>query len=272
MADRAHSRNSSTIPNEYQSTASQEHAVPRNPIHPVPEKPLPPSPEQTYIIQIPRDEVIRFPPSENARRMEQYVRRENRRSPSCCCLCRLISLLIIVIAVYGVIVLHFILHLKGPRYTIERISIHGMNLTSTESQTISPEFDIALRAKNLNTIFGFHYQKDSSVKVYYKELRLVDGALPAFCQPSNNVTAFQTSLKASGVVLTSTDAKALGDAQNKRIVPLMLRLKAPVKFKAGSVEMWKMTVTGNCHITVDSLTAQANIVSKNCHNHINPWG
>ncbi|KAK4257320.1 hypothetical protein QN277_006923 [Acacia crassicarpa] len=258
MADQVHSRNS--------------YVVPRNPIHPAPENPVPPSPEQTYIIQIPRDEAIRFSPSENGRRMEQYVRRENRWRPSCCrLLCWQICLLIFGIALGGA-VLNLILVLEGPRYTIERISIHGMNLTSRESQAISPEFDIALRAKNLYTIFGIHYQKDSSVKVYYNELRLVDGALPAFYQPSNNVTVFQTSLKGFMVVLTSTDAKALGDAQNKRIVPLTLMLEAPVKLKAGSVETWKMTVMGNCLITVDSLTAKANVVSNNCDIFINLLG
>ncbi|KAK4257321.1 hypothetical protein QN277_006924 [Acacia crassicarpa] len=256
MADQVHSRNSSSIPDEYHSTALQEDVVPRNPIHPAPEKPVPPSPEQTYIIQIPRDEAIRFPPSENGRRMEQYVR-----------LCYVITFLMIVIA-FGGVVLQLILQLQGPLYTIERISIHGMNLTSRESQVISPEFDIALRAENLHTIFGIHYQKDSSEKVYYKELRLVEGALPAFYQPSNNVTVFQTSLKGFGVVLTSTDGKALGEAQNKRIMPLTLRLKVPVKLKTGSVETWKTTVTSNCLITVDSLTAKANVVSKNCDNYI----
>ncbi|KAK4257322.1 hypothetical protein QN277_006925 [Acacia crassicarpa] len=271
MADQVRSRNSSSSHEKYHSTASQEDVVPRNPIHPVPEKPVPPSTEQTYIIQIPRDEAIRFPPSENGRRMEQYVRQENRRRPSCCRLCWLICLLMYGIALGGA-VLNLILVLEGPHYTIERISIHGMNLTSRESQAISPEFDIALRAKNLYTIFGIHYQKDSSVKVYYNELRLVDGALPAFYQPSNNVTVFQTSLKGFGVMLTSTNAKALRDAQNKRIMPLTLMLEAPVKLKVGSVETWKMTVTGNCLITVDSLTAKANVVSKDCDIVINLLG
>ncbi|XP_028753858.1 NDR1/HIN1-like protein 13 [Neltuma alba] len=188
MADRVRSRNSPHVPYESQLTATQEHAVPRKPTPPASEKRVPPSPDQAYVIQIPRDQVIRVPPSENARRMEQYDRRKNLRSPCCCFLCWLMSL-ILIIGIAGGGILYLLHHLKAPRYTVDRISIHGMNLTSTESQAISPEFDIILRAKNPNNIFGIYYEKDSTAKVYYKELRLGSGALPAFYQPSNHGTA-----------------------------------------------------------------------------------
>ena len=149
-----------------------------------------------------------------------------------------------------------------------------MNLNSSDSHSISPEFEIAVRAKNFNEIFGInYYQKDSSVKVSYGDVTLANGVVQTFYQPSSNVTVFQTALKGSGVDLWSVEEKALMYAKNKRIVPLKLKIKAPVKFKVGPIKTWEITVKVICCLKLDHLTAQAKIVSQNCHNGVNMlWG
>ena len=85
------------------------------------------------------------------------------------------------------------------------------------------------------------------------------------------MTVFETVLKGSGVVLTSTVKNSLLQAQSQGKVPLLLTVRAPVKIKVGSVKSWTITVKVDCDITVDSLTANAKIFSKDCHYGVKIW-
>jgi hypothetical protein len=58
-----------------------------------------------------------------------------------------------------------------------------MAATTTSVLTVSPEFDVTVRADNPNDKIGIYYRKDSSVEVYYSDVRLCNGVLPMFYQP-----------------------------------------------------------------------------------------
>ncbi|KAK4275869.1 hypothetical protein QN277_018883 [Acacia crassicarpa] len=275
MADRVHPQDSPPVSGESQRTSSTENGFPRKPTPPAPAKPVPPPQSGTYVIQIPKDQVYRVPPPENARRQSLYARRKNRRCSCCCCLCWLIGFISILIVLLGITtgILYLVFRPKAPNYTIDSIAVKGVNLTSVAaaSSAISPEFDVAVRANNPNKKIGIYYLTDSSVEVYYKEVMLCNGALPAFYQPSNNITVFQTVLKGSDIELTTTDVTALLNAESKQNVPLTLKLRAPVKIKVGAVKTWKITVKVDCDVTVDNLTAKAKVVSKSCDYGVDLW-
>ncbi|KAJ1381546.1 Late embryogenesis abundant protein [Sesbania bispinosa] len=273
MADRVHPRDSPPVSGEYQSTSSQEAAVAPKPPQPPPsEKPIPPP--GAYVIKIPKDQVYRVPPPENARRYDRYTRRKNRQCRCCCCFCWLIGLIFVLLVLLGIAagILYLVFRPKAPNYSIDGIAIKGINVTSPSSTAaISPEFDVTVRADNPNKKIGIRYETDSSAEIFYNDVRLCNGALPAFYQPSNNVTVFETVLRGNGIQLRSEDRRALLEAQTKREVPLTVKLRAPVKIKVGSVKTWKITVKVDCDVTVDKLTAQAKIVSRHCNYRVNLW-
>ncbi|KAI4305836.1 hypothetical protein L6164_029178 [Bauhinia variegata] len=272
MADRVHPHSSPPDSGEARTTTSGEPELSRKPTSPSSDKPVPTT--GTYVIQIPKDQVYRVPPRENSRRYNQYGRRKQRRGGCCCCLCWLLGFIVILIVLLGITagVLYLVFRPEAPDYTVNRIAVKGMNLTSAlSSGAISPEFDVAVRANNPNDKIGIYYEKDSSVEIYYNDVRLCNGALPAFYQPSNNVTVFEMALKGSSIELRSTDSRALVDAQNKGKVPLNLKIRAPVKIEVGSVKTWRITVKVDCDITVDKLAAQAKIVSKTCDYGVDIW-
>ncbi|XP_027333337.1 NDR1/HIN1-like protein 13 [Abrus precatorius] len=273
MADRVHPRDSPPVSGEAPTVSSQEDAVvPKPPPPPPSEKPVPPP--GTYVIQIPKDQVYRVPPPENARRYDQYTRRKHRRCRCCCCFCWFIGLIFILVVLLGIAagVLYLVFRPEAPHYTINQIAIRGINLTSPSSTAaILPEFDVTVKADNPNDKIGIHYETDSSAEIFYNDARLCNGALPAFYQPSNNVTVFTTVLRGNGIELRNEDQKALLQAQTKREVPLTVRLRAPVKIKVGLVKTWKITVKVDCDVTVNELTAQAKIVSKHCNYKVDLW-
>jgi hypothetical protein len=257
MAERVHPRDS---PNSLTHQQPEQEGV----VHSS-EKPTPPPPAGTYVIQIPKDQVYRIPPPENARQYERLSRRQNRRrSPCCCCLCSILAIFAVLILIIGVAsgILYLVFRPESPDYTVNKISITGLNLTSTSP--LSPRINITVKANNPNDKLGFYYRNGSDVNVFYNDVKLCDGVLPVFYQPSNNVTVFNTVLKASGLKLTTAVKKELVTAQSKKAVPLKVHIRVPVKIKVGAVKTWTITVKVNCDVKVDKLTASANIVSKTC--------
>lgn len=130
---------------------------------------------------------------------------------------------------------------------------------------------MAVRADNPNKKIGIYYETGSSVRMYFSDEKLSDGVLPNFFQPAKNVTVFRSSVRGSGVNLSSKASKALIDSQNRRSVPLKVEIRAPIKVKIGSVKSWKIRVKVFCDVTVDQLTAAAKIVSKNCDYSVKLW-
>ncbi|EOY34295.1 hypothetical protein QUC31_018509 [Theobroma cacao] len=260
MAEQVHPGDSPNVTNEQ----SAPKLAP-----PSPEKPVPQP--GTYVIQIPKDQIYRVPPPENARRYAHLSKRKASGGTcrSCCCCLLTVILVLLLSAAIAAAVVYFVFKPESPNYSVESVAIKGLNLTS--ASPLSPEFDVTVRAHNPNDKIGIYYEKGSSVKVYYEDVNLCNGALPAFYQPTNNVTVFQTALKGSGIELTNTALRALSDAQNKGTVPFTLKLRAPVKIKVGSIKTWKITAKVTCKITVDNLTATSKIVSKDCDYGVDLW-
>ncbi|XP_040993213.1 NDR1/HIN1-like protein 13 [Juglans microcarpa x Juglans regia] len=276
MSDRVHPRDSPRPEAGPEDNFSESSETTLKSVSPDSDKPLPQP--GTYVIHIPKDQVYRVPPPENASRYQHLARRSNRRRPCCLCLCWSFALLAIFLVLSAVAagIFYLVVKPESPNYSVKAIIIRGLNLTTTTTssssvQMVSPEFDITVRSDNPNDKIGIYYQKDSSVEIFYSDVRLCNGVLPVFYQPSNNVTAFHTTLKGSGIELSGTVKNSLVEAQKRGEVPLDLKIRAPVKIKVGSVKTWKITVKVDCDITVDKLTADAKIVSNDCDYGVDLW-
>ncbi|KAH6765990.1 hypothetical protein C2S52_016973 [Perilla frutescens var. hirtella] len=245
-----------------------EHPVPPNP---PPSKPVPPP--ATYVVQIPREQILRYPPPENARRFQALTRRGKRgggggcRRCCCCTLCLLVFL--VVAAAISAGVLYLVFRFKAPKYAVTKLAIKGMNLTS--AAPISPEFDVTIRAENPNGKVGIYYLKGSAVNVFYNDVKLSNGVLPAFYQPKKNVTVLQTAVTGSGVILGRAVEASLINGQNQGRIPFVVKTKVPVKIKVGSVNTWEITVKVKCDVVVDALSEKAKIISNDCDYSVKPW-
>lgn len=243
--------------------------IPQKPISPAQEKPVPPT--GTYVIQIPKDQVYRLPPPENSLRYSQYAPRKPRRNSCCLCLCWLLGLFAIftILAAISVAVFYLVFLPESPKYSVDNLSIKGINLTSPS--TISPKINATIRAHNPNNKIGIYYRKGSSVSISYSGINLCEGVLPTFYQPSNNVTMLKMALTGPEIKLNATDRKALISAQSQGKVHLKLKLRTAVKIKVGAVKTLEITVKVNCDVVVDKLTTNAKIVSKDCDYGVVLW-
>ncbi|KAJ0260211.1 NDR1/HIN1-like protein 13 [Hirschfeldia incana] len=234
-----------------------------------PRKPAPPP--ATYVIQVPKDQIYRVPPPENAHRLQLLSRKKPNRSRCRCCFCYFLAAILILAVLAGISagVLWLVFRPEAPKYSVEGFSVSGINLTSTSP--ISPKFNVTVRSRNGNGKIGIYYEKGSTVDVFYKDVDLCNGALPVFYQPANNVTVVKTALSGSRIQLTGGVRKEMRVELNKKTMPFKVRIKAPVKIKVGSVKTWTITVKVNCDVTVDKLTAPSRIVSRQCSHDVDLW-
>ncbi|XP_030519846.2 NDR1/HIN1-like protein 13 [Rhodamnia argentea] len=265
MADRVHPHGS--LPESPPSPTEKPPRQPQSPPKPtLPSQDKTVPPPLTYVVHVPKDQVYRIPPPENAKLFERYTRRVQRRGSPCCCVFLTVATFALLVgAAAGLF--YLILRPEPPKYAVEGVAIGGVDLNSTSA--MSPEIGLAVRAVNPNDKIGIHYVGGSSVDMYYNGVRLADGAVPALHQSPNSYTVFNMTLKGSGVVLSSDSRRDLTAEQSRGSVPLKLTVKAPVKFKVGAVKTWKITVKLSCDVTVDKLTASAKVVHEDCDYRVN---
>ncbi|XP_062197757.1 NDR1/HIN1-like protein 13 [Phragmites australis] len=237
-------------------------------------RPLAPPPG-TYIVQVPKDLILRVPPPDRARRYRKLVARPTRRRRlrrACCFSCAAILLLILLAAAF-VGAVYLIFQPRAPSFSVASISIRGLdNLTLSSSSTLSPELDAGVRADNgANKQVGIDYRGGSEVAVSYSGVRLASGDWPAFYQAPRNVTVFPAALRGQGVSFTEEQRKQLAAEQAAGAVPLTVEARVPVRLRFGKVLWtWTVDVKASCDVTVDRLAGNAAAANRGCRVRVKP--
>lgn len=217
---------------------------------------LPPPPGD-YFVQVQKDRIFRIPPPQNSRRMAAYTR---RRRTCLRCLAWAAAPLLLLAAALAVLCLVF--RPQKPVYSITALSIAGFNVSSSSS--LSPTFLTTFRAENPNQKIGLRYLNGGDVTVSFAGVSLCRGDWPAFFQGRRNLTSFQVPVTGASIRLSSAMRQQLEEAQRRREVALLIGIKVPVRLKFGAVTSWTVTVNARCDVTVDTLTAESNIVTESC--------
>ncbi|URD92901.1 Late embryogenesis abundant protein [Musa troglodytarum] len=250
---------SCSLPKPSPTTAGTCHRTDTGPLGEPPLLRILPKPVRqpgSYVIQVPRDLVLRIPREGNASRAKAYARRRG-----CCFLVfAWLGALLFLLAVVADI-LYLVFRPRVPQYSIDALSIASFNLSAA---SVSPAFDATVRAENPNKKVGIFYRDGNDVTVASDGVTLCTGAWPAFYQSPGNVTVFVAALKGSAIRLSSAARQALVTAETQRQVPLEIDVKVPVRIKFGAVTSWTITVKLKCDVTVTGLTENAKIVFKNC--------
>ncbi|OEL18233.1 hypothetical protein BAE44_0020749 [Dichanthelium oligosanthes] len=246
------------------------------PLHPsFNQLPLSPPPG-TYIIQVPKDQVLRVPPPDRARRYKKLAGRPARRRllrRACCCSFAAVLLLILLAAAFAGAV-YLIFRPRAPTFSVASLSISGLDslALSSSSSPLSPELDAAVRADNgRNKKVSIDYRGGGTVTVSYSGQRLAAGQWPAFRQAPRNVTVFTAAMRGQGVTFTEEQAKQLAAERDTGAVPLTVEATVPVRLRFGKVlRTWTVDVKARCDVTVDRLAGNATAVNRGCRVRVKP--
>uniref|UniRef100_A0A0E0MC06 Late embryogenesis abundant protein LEA-2 subgroup domain-containing protein n=1 Tax=Oryza punctata TaxID=4537 RepID=A0A0E0MC06_ORYPU len=273
MADRVHPMPTPPPPSSSPPPA-HDAATETTPLHPSFRGAPPPSPG-TYIIQIPKDQVLRVPPPDRARRYKKLAARplRRRRLRHACCAAFSAVLLLVLLAAAFVGAVYLVFRPRTPSFSVASLSIRGLDALAVSS-SFTPQIDAAVRADNgANKKTGIDYRDGGEVTVSYSGKRLAAGPWPAFHQAPRNVTMFSTALSGKGVTFTEEQRKRLAAEQAAGAVPLTVEAIVPVRLRFGKVlRTWTVDVKARCEVTVDKLAdkAAAAVADRGCRVKVRP--
>ncbi|KAJ0979075.1 hypothetical protein J5N97_014549 [Dioscorea zingiberensis] len=246
-------------------------------IHPEPPSvgpPPPPPPSKpdekshprsgTYVIKIPKDQIYRVPPPENATLYESYT----RRATSNRCGSFLLNFILVILFLLSVLtaiggLLYLFLHPKLPPSPRSPLLYQPQPLLSLPLG--SPGSTPSSAPPTPTTRSASRYLPGGSISVSYSGVQLAISMAKVQAKNPGNITVLETELAGEGFRPTDAMEKALEAELRRGEVPLGMAMTAPVKFFVASLTTWTFTVRVWCDVIVDRLTEDARIIGQECN-------
>ncbi|XP_042386059.1 NDR1/HIN1-like protein 13 [Zingiber officinale] len=236
-----------------------EQAAPLEPCRPLPPPPCadPSLGHETYVVQVPKDQIYRVPPPENAALAEHYrnqikLRRQNR----CPCFHVLKRLLLPVFLPLLLLTVAAIIFFACVRPTAPTFSVESLTVKKTSKSTT--EYDFSVRVLNPSNRVGLSYAAGGhAVASHHGGGEFATGSTLGFFQPQGNTTDLKLVLR-SGKILKAT-SKALW---------IKLTAKFSVNTKIGVLQLWRMSLDVSCDMKVTGIDKKARISSQDCNSKL----
>ncbi|KDP46860.1 hypothetical protein JCGZ_24069 [Jatropha curcas] len=212
---------------------------------------------ETYVVQIPKDQIFSVPPPEHAIIAERHrnPEKEDNTGRRSCLICVLITLTVLAVLMCLILgILRILYNPKAPRFSI--VQVHVENISSKQLR-----YEMKLKVKNKNKKMKNIYRSDGDAILLYKSYKIGTGKPPQFVQAAGSLTniGFGISGKKNGSLAKEIE-KSIGDRKGKRHVALVLKMNVPVKMKSS-----KKVINVVCNFKVSSLGASGrNVLSQRC--------
>lgn len=215
------------------------------------------SQDHTYVVQIPRDQVYRVPPPENAKIVENHRQPDTKKKRKCTCCCWVFSFLLLIGIIIGIIVLiiHMMYTPKCPEFSIT--NIHFKNSTNKSH----PQFEIDVKIVNVNERMDVSFGKGNNgmATLSFKKQEVGHGKYPSLSQGPKDSKNSHFNLDAGK--LSGDFQKSLND--DKKPIPMTLTIKAPMEITSWAKTL-KKDVAVTCDFDVRSLQKKSKITSEDC--------
>lgn len=222
----------------------------------------------TYIVQVPRDQVYRIPPRENATLLENYRRGGERAKSSSSSSSILLLIVIIVLfigAVLGSLLVIFLIY-NNPSFSIEHFLVKQRKTNYKQNNYI--EYDIRMKIRNPNKHVFISYQSNSNVILSFssskKKIELGSGKFPKLRQGSKDSAIVNITVHGSRSQLPK-EIEARMRMHSKTKISLFLSMNVPVKFKVGIVNVKSKMIHVSCSFFVDRFNYKgARVLTQEC--------
>ncbi|CAK9186441.1 unnamed protein product [Ilex paraguariensis] len=216
----------------------------------------------TYVVQVPKDQIYRVPPTEHAQLAQQRNAPQQKRR--CCnwCFCSLFA--VVIVLVFGLVggVNTFFLEHDNPSFIVEHFLV--LNPPHPNHQQ-HPDYNIGLKAQNPNQHTSILYDQHGDACLSFKHKEIAVGKYPPFNQSPKNSNTFRIVLNGSKIALPKEIEKGMKNKNSKEHVLLSLSMNVPVQLKTGALKTGSRKISVDCSLTVDTLAKTAHILSQECH-------
>uniref|UniRef100_A0A803KLX4 Late embryogenesis abundant protein LEA-2 subgroup domain-containing protein n=2 Tax=Chenopodium quinoa TaxID=63459 RepID=A0A803KLX4_CHEQI len=224
-------------------------------------------PHSTYIIQVPKDQIYRVPPPENAGIVEKYrnpvQNNQSGRRRRCAYWCLSIFLVVAFIVSVIVCVHHFTLSPKNPDFSIKRVIIK--NPPPSSKKNASPKLQVSLETTNPNSVNDIGYGQGNATLVY-KGKAIGHGSYPALVNEgsgkSDSVDVV-LAVSSKGGLPKELVSQSHNNKNRKKPLPFNLLFNIPLKLKTWLFTK-KIDVKVGCKFEVSSVGEKIKILSQKC--------
>ncbi|XP_042517657.1 NDR1/HIN1-like protein 13 [Macadamia integrifolia] len=219
----------------------------------------------TYVVQVPKDQIYRVPPPENAAYLERQRKNPTPQKKRSMCSCILFPILILFILALILLLIvgitYFIVQPKKVNFSIQSL------LTGNSHK--NPEFDVTLKAENPNGQMGVNCLKGGDASLSFKQNKISTGNPPAFSTEAKTSTRVRLVLSGLKGKLPSQLQKSMqGKGKKKESIALSLLVNIPVKMEIGVLTSWSMNMAVTCDLTVNTLAKGTRVLSQKCQTKI----
>ncbi|GMH24209.1 hypothetical protein Nepgr_026052 [Nepenthes gracilis] len=222
---------------------------------------------KTYIIQIPKDQIYRVPPPENAEIMNQYRNPDPKKRGRCNrCVCWIFLVLVVVALIAGAMAAIYDLTLnpKAPNFAIKNLTIKYPKKSSNSHPT---SYEILLEVENPNKVNCIGYE-EGNVWILFKGNVLGKGEFPVLEQQGKGLDEVDMLLAVSTKCKLPKEIKQLSMKSSKskkkqREISFSLKMSVRVKLKTW-ISTKSLDVSVMCDFVVTSLAEDADVKSQKC--------
>ncbi|XP_076946511.1 NDR1/HIN1-like protein 13 [Bidens hawaiensis] len=217
---------------------------------------------ETYVIQVPKDQIYRVPPPENAIFAEQkrtaVPQTKSMFSVNCILLSALILLLVIAF-ITGICLA--VADKADPTFRVHRMHV----ATKGKGNRKQHEFDFTLRSKNANNHAVILFEKGGKASLSYRDYKpLAKGEFPTSKQDTDSSEYTKLKLvSGSGKTFPKVIQKSMNGTSHTAI-KLLLGFNVPLRFKVGVFPVKSKILSIACNVKVKRLINRVRILSQDC--------
>ncbi|XP_022774104.1 NDR1/HIN1-like protein 13 [Durio zibethinus] len=228
--------------------------------------PPPGKPLATYIVQIPKDQIYRIPPPENARVVESYrqaaVQAKKKKRPFRTYLIW-IAIVLVVIGIMIGVTLTLIYHSftpKAPVFSVSKLHV------KQHKDGSPPTYDVTLKVKNPNEKMGIKYGSvadDAELTFWTKKLGF--GQFPSMYQNSGDSNVVHVKLDGpEDQSVPPNVQRSMNDKKPKHEISLVLKFNSPLLLNVWIFKMWSRDMDVKCKFRVSTMGKGTKILNEHC--------
>ncbi|KAG0469645.1 hypothetical protein HPP92_016345 [Vanilla planifolia] len=207
----------------------------------------------TYVVQIPKNQIYRIPPPENAHLAEHYrthvASLRHQRAPCLKFLSRffLIFAAVAVPLLIAALVLYLLVRPASPT-----LRVHHLAAKKTQ-------FDVSASIANPSNAMGYLLDGGGAAVLAYQGKSVAKGEPPHFYLKAKESKTFRLEMHGVG---KAADRERLRGS--KETVELRLTVDVPVRLGVWGLRLWEMKMNMDCEIMMKSLGKKARVASQDC--------
>ncbi|KAK6287515.1 hypothetical protein POUND7_013694 [Theobroma cacao] len=220
----------------------------------------------TYVVQVPKDQIYRVPPPENALIVESYRQAAGpakNRKRTCFKYLIWIAVVLVVIGVMVGVALKILYDSFTPKAPVFSVSM----LQVKKFTDHPPKYDVTLKVHNPNEKMGIKYGSvDDDAKLIFWTKTLGAGQFPSLYQNSGDSNVVHVKLIGpEDQTVPLNIQRSMNDKKPKHQIFLALKFNSPLLLNVGVFKMWSRDMDVECKFRVNTMGEGSKILSQDCN-------